>query len=295
MEQVLIRWAAQGFALLARRLPLRWVRALGNLGGWVLFRLSRGRQRLADRNLRICFGERFSAKERARIRLLSAQNLAKTMLELFRMPAMSEQEWARLVTFSSPDELESLLEEGGGAVCVTAHFGNWELVAGAVARLRGGCHVIARDANDPATARLINQARSSQGVRVLAREQIREMLRALKSGQPLGILPDQHAQSGGIWLDFLGRPASTFTGPATLARRTGVRIVPVFGRRLPDDRIEVYLRPPMAVPNTDDRDADVRTGTQMVNDVLAEEIRRYPEQWLWMHNRWRTPPEEVAG
>jgi KDO2-lipid IV(A) lauroyltransferase len=121
------------------------------------------------------------------------------------------------------------------------------------------------------------------------------MLRVLRDGEILGILPDQHTERGGIWLPFMGRLASTATGPATLAQRTGSAIVPGFARRTEDDSLDVYFLPPIDVPDTGDRAADIRRGTEMVNEVLGEQISRYPEQWMWMHRRWREPPAEVAA
>ncbi len=286
-----MRWAAQGFAALARELPLESVHRFGEIAGWLIYRLGPKRRRLADRNLALCFGDRFDAAQRARITLHSVQNLAKTMLELLRLPAMSEREWEEQVTVRGQEHVEAVLAEGRGVILATAHFGNWELVAATCVRLGWEGQVVARDANDRPTAQVINSAREGAGVKVLAREDIREMLRTLKAGKFLGILPDQHAKSGGIWLDFLGRPASTFTGPATLARRTNAAIIPCFGSRRPDETIDVYFLPPLQVPHTDDRNADIRQATQALNDVLGNEIRKHPEQWLWTHDRWRTPPD----
>jgi KDO2-lipid IV(A) lauroyltransferase len=288
IEYGLLRWLARGYAALARRLPLHWVHRLGNAAGRIVYALTPRRQRRADRNLVTIFGDRFDASQRKRIRLQSTQNLAKTMLELFRLPAMSDAEWGRQVTVRGREHVDKAFAEGRGAVLVTAHFGNWELVAATCARLGWVGKVVARDANDPATAAIINSARNSVGVQVLAREEIREMLRTLRKPNFLGILPDQHALSGGIWVDFLGRPASTFTGPATLARATGAAIIPCFGRRRPDDTIDVYLLPPLELPRSEDREADVRAGTEVLNGVLGNEIRKHPEQWVWLHNRWRT-------
>ena len=289
LEQLLMRWAAHGFAALARQLPLESVHRFGNIAGWLLYKLAPKRRRLADRNLALCFGDRFDADQRAHIALQSVQNLAKTMLELLRLPVMSDREWEEQVTVRGHEHVEAVRAEGRGVILAAPHFGNWEVVAATSVRLGWEGQVVARDAKDRPTAQVINSARNGAGVKVLAREEIREMLRTLKRGDFLGIVPDQHAKSGGIWLDFLGRPASTFTGPATLARRTNAAIVPCFGRRRPDETIDVHFLPALEVPHTDDRDADISGATQTLNDILGSEITRHPEQWLWVHDRWRTP------
>jgi KDO2-lipid IV(A) lauroyltransferase len=113
------------------------------------------------------------------------------------------------------------------------------------------------------------------------------MLRALRSGRILGILPDQHAAGGSIIVDFMGRPAATAVGPATLAARTGAPIIPAFCRRRPDGDFEAVIYPPLPLVNTGDREADVRANTILVNQALEREILAHPEQWLWLHRRWK--------
>ncbi len=292
-EQVLIRWVTRLAGGLVRLLPLRWVQALGNAVGGLLVRLLPGRRRIAMSNLRAALGGERSDAELARIVTASAQNMVKTMLELLKFPAMSDEQFARIAPVRGAEHLAEAAARGRGVIVVTAHYGNWEALALRISSLGHQLTVVARDANDPATARMITHARESRGAVVIERDQVRAMLRTLRAGDVLGILPDQHGGEAGTWLTFMGRPASTVTGPAALARRTGAAIVPGFARRTGDDTLDVCFLPALAMPRSDDPEADVRAGTQVINDVLGEEIRRHPEQWMWMHNRWRTPPEDL--
>jgi len=291
-----MRWAGYALARLCRALPMRSVQRLGDFGGWLIFVLAHKRQRLADRNLAICFGDRLTPAERKRIRYFVSRNIFKTMLELFRLPAMTERDFERTVTFENPEVLAEALAQGKGMIVITPHYGNWELMAASIARLDLGqdLHVVARDAHDSATAQLINESRESTGMKVIERDEVRAMMRVVKSGGILGILPDQHAKKGGIWAQFLGRPSSTFVGPATFATRTGALVVPCYGRRTDDDRIIVTAHKPLDMPDTGDREADVIAGTQIINDELSRAIMKRPAQWLWLHNRWRQPPPDVA-
>ncbi|MFW5866684.1 MAG: lysophospholipid acyltransferase family protein [Armatimonadota bacterium] len=293
-EQVVIRWITSFFALLARLLPLECLHDIGDAVGSLLFCLLGPRREIGMENLKKIFGDRFDEWERARIIEFSMRNMAKTMLELLKTPWMTEDELRRFAPVRGIEHLERASREGG-VIVITGHFGNWELAAASIARIGLDLSVIARDANDPDTANIINRARQMAGERVLPRESVRDMLQTLRDGNLLGILPDQHADRGGIWLPFMGHLACTATGPVTLANRTDSAIVPAFARRTEDDTLDVYFLPPIELPHTGDREADIRRGTEMVNEVLGEQITKYPEQWVWMHRRWREPPAEVAG
>jgi len=293
-EQLVIRWVTGFFALLARLLPLEVLQNIGDATGSLLFCLLRPRREIGMANLQKILGDRYDAHDRARIIDFSMRNMAKTMLELMKVPWLSEEEIERFAPVRGEEHLREA-SDAGGVIVVTAHFGNWEVLAASIARLGYDLSVIARDANDTDTANIINRSRERAGEEVLPRESVRRMLRVLRDGDVLGILPDQHANRGGIWVPFMGHPACTATGPATLAQRTGAKIVPGFARRTADNRLDVYFLPPIDIPDTDDREADIRRGTEMVNEVLGEQIRRYPEQWVWMHRRWREPPAEIAA
>jgi len=288
-----IRWITGAAALLARVLPLRSLQALGNAMGSLLFRLLKPRREIALANLERVFGDRYDRRERERIINFSVRNMAKTMLELLKAGWLSDEQLREFVQIRGEEHLRHAVEQGRGVVVITGHFGNWELLAATIGRLGYDLAVIARDANDQNTANIINRAREAAVAEVLPRESVREMLRVLREGNILGILPDQHTERGGIWLPFMGHLACTAPGPATLAQRTGSPIVPAFARRTEDDRLDLYFLPPIEVPDTGDRQQDIRTATRLINDALSAEIMAHPEQWIWMHRRWRQPPAEV--
>jgi len=293
-EQRVIRWVTGAFALLARLLPLEVLHDIGDAVGSLLYCLLGHRRQIGIENLEKIFGDRLDAWDRARIVHFSMRNMAKTMLELLKVPWMSEEDLQHFAHLRDTDNFQQAVDRGG-VIAITGHFGNWELAAASIARLGYQLSVIARDANDQDTANIINRSREMAGERVLPRESVREMLKTLRDGHILGILPDQHANRGGIWVPFMGYPACTATGPATLANRTGASIVPTFARRTEDDELDVYFLPAIALPDTGDREADIRRGTELVNEALGEQIMKYPEQWVWMHRRWREPPEEIAA
>ncbi len=288
----MLRNTARTIDGLARILPLRWLQAIATGLAYLIYLLWPSRQRLARENIRKVFGEQLSAAQCRRIALQSTINICKTMIELFKMRYMTPEQVKALVALEGAEYLHQALAEGHGAVVLTAHFGNWELGGARFTAEGFPVTVIARDSNEPVCARLINQARQHHNIKVLRREDIREMIHALRNNRGLGILPDQHAAEGGIELDFMGRPAFTATGPAALARRTGCPIIPFFVRRLPSDTFHSQVFPPLPLPQTDDREQFTRQLTQQINDIISEQIRRYPEQWLWLHDRWKMDKDD---
>lgn len=288
VEQFCVHWVVALLAVLVRCLPLRALRRLATVVAWVVGLCSVRRQRMMERNLQAVFGKRLSSSQRRRIRWQSMVNICKTMAELLKLPQLSEADLRREVSIEGLEHLDAALAQGRGAILVTAHFGNWEYAGAYLSTLGYPVSVVARDANDPLVRDLINKARFSKGVRVLQRSDVSQMMRALKANECVAILPDQHAARGAVRVRFLGLPADSPAGPALLALRTGAPIVPSFAYRQSDDHISCKALPALPIRDTGNRAADVLAITQQINDVIGEAIWKNPEQWLWLHNRWRT-------
>lgn len=292
-EQAVVSRIAAGCSWLVQRLSLRAARRLADGAAWVIMGLFRERQRLAEASIAAAFPE-FTATEVRRVRRESVRNICRTMVELLKLPSLTPDEMLALTDTTAMPGLRDALASGRGTICVSAHFGNWEWLGALLGAGPVPAHFVARDAPHSVTARIINEARASHGMHVIGREDLRTMLSVLRSGETLGIVPDQHALEGGVLLDFLGRPAWTFTGPALLAMRTGARVIPAFCPRLPDGTFRVEVLPEVEMADTGDRDADLLTNTQRINTAIEQIIRKYPGQWLWMHDRWKGAPPTSA-
>jgi len=287
VERLLTRCMAAPACALVQWLPLRWAQRLGNILGTVLFLASPRRQRLADENLRAVFGEQLSPAERRRIRLTVSRNVCKVFLELFKLPALDHQAIRQLVPLGNPEILREAVARGRGAIILTGHVGNWELLGARAAAEGFDVAVVARDASDAQVAALINRSRESAGMRVLGRDDLKGMLRHLRSNGCLGILPDQHAKSGSVRMTFLGRPAWVPKGPATLALRTGCALVVGFCTRGENDELSANIVGEIDASVPEDRAQAVLVIMERINGIIEEEIRRTPEQWLWLHDRWK--------
>jgi len=174
---------------------------------------------------------------------------------------------------------------------LTAHYGNWELLAAAHGLTGLPVSIVIRPLDHPVLDELASRFRRRSGAELLAKRQaVREMLSALRRGRMVGVLLDQNAtRAQGIFIPFFGVPASTSKGLAVLALRTGAPVPPIFLRREPGGRHCMEVGPPVPPPP----DADVVAYTARLNQVLEAAIRPAPEQWLWMHARWRTQGREV--
>ena len=187
------------------------------------------------------------------------------------------------------DTVRRALLAGRGAVAFTPHLGNWELFGAFAAARLGTLNALARPVNNPMVGEYTTRLREGFGIKVLStRDGVRPMIAALKSGEPLAILTDQHVNRACVPATFFGRKAATTAVIASLALRLDAPVFAAYSLR--DGRSfrhRACFDGPLELIRTGDREADVLANTQMFNDKLEEIIRRHPEQWLWTHRRWK--------
>jgi KDO2-lipid IV(A) lauroyltransferase len=189
------------------------------------------------------------------------------------------------------DLVDEALAQGKGILAITAHFGNWERMAEAFAARGYKISVVARDTNEERTTKIVNDVRKGRGIEVFSRgKAARELLRRLRSNQVVGILTDQNTRE--ILVPFFGIPAGTNEGPAVIHLLTGTPLFTAFAVELPDGGYRVNAERLVLPPPTGDREADVLAIMTRVNQKIEEAVRAHPEQWLWMHDRWRWAREK---
>ncbi|MEB3298116.1 MAG: lysophospholipid acyltransferase family protein [Candidatus Sericytochromatia bacterium] len=222
----------------------------------------------------------------------SVRGTLASVVELLRMPRW-QAEGRQLVRLEGHEELAGLLERGRGAVIVTAHYGNWELLAATVARDLGPMTVLIQPPSQPAFRRLFDELHARAGVRAHSNQgpaSLRPVLAALRSGELVGLVCDQHAEGSGVEATFLGHLVRVPTGAFQLARRTGAALVPVRIVRNPDDTHVVLVEPPLPL-----REDDTALAQDMM-DRFAAWIDERPDHWLWIHDRWaHARPREESG
>jgi KDO2-lipid IV(A) lauroyltransferase len=276
---------------LVGRLPLgaggRLGAALGEAAYWVVA----GRRRVALDNLTLAFGDRLSEPARRALARRCFRHLGRTVVECCQLVFGTPADLLARIRIQGLEHLQAALAEGRGAFLLTAHFGNWELLAAAHVLVGIRLSVVARPLDNADLEAMVGGARARSGLRVIPkREAVRGVLGALGRGECVGILLDQDAGPQGAFVPFLGRPASTSRSLAVLALKTRAPVVPAFLHRCPDGTHDLVLEPPIAAEASGDLGADVVASTARFTAAIERHVRLHPEQWFWVHRRWKTRP-----
>ena len=280
------------FGWWCRQLPKGWALQLGRGIGILFYYLIKKRRQIASNNLQIVFGSQLTAAQRREICKSSFINVGKTCIEFLRFPKLNAENIWNEVTVEGRENLHAALESGKGAIVFLTHFGNWELLSlvyGALIPDRA--KAIAFPLKNDLLNTYIWQHRQQMSLKLIPRKQaVRETLRALKNNEAVGFFADQNAGSEGVFVEFLGKTASAARGPAVLALKTGAPLLFSLDIRQPDDQHHVYISPPIYTQPSDDFEQDVELYTTQMLEQLEHYIYKYPKQWLWLHNRWKTQP-----
>jgi KDO2-lipid IV(A) lauroyltransferase len=288
--------AAALVSVLVRRLPRRAVLALGGRLGTLWGRLDRRHLAIAADNLRRAFPEWEEPRVQRTARGVY-RHFGTVILDLLWMQGRSAEAMLALSDLEGVEHLQRARALGRGVLCPGAHFGNWELQAIASVPLIGDVASIARPLDNPALDRRLVALRTSTGNSVIyKRKALPQAIRALREGRILAVLIDQNVQEkDGVFVEFFGRPAATTTVVAALALKTGAAVVPVRCTLKPDGRYRMVYGPPVEWKGSGRRDEDVVALTQHLTSVIESWVRETPEQWLWLHRRWKTQPPLAAA
>jgi Kdo2-lipid IVA lauroyltransferase/acyltransferase len=220
------------------------------------------------------------------------RSIARLLVAFAKFPAIGRGNVAQWIRCEGAEHFEQALRAGRGVLFATAHLGNWELSAFAHALFTGPMNVVVRPLDNPLIDRMVERRRGLSGNRLISKRDIaRPILKALAANQAVGILIDQNASlDSGVFVDFFGMPACSGTGFAKLAAHSGAAVIPGFALWSDQERRYVLrFYPP--VPMTGDAARD----TGMLQKKLEEIVRAHPDQWLWIHRRWKTrPPGEES-
>jgi KDO2-lipid IV(A) lauroyltransferase len=275
-------------------LPLVVALRLGELVALIAYACDVPHRRIGMRNLGIAFPEKAIA-ERRRILRQSFLNLGRMAVELAHLPRLSAAQLLDMVRFEDEAWWREAIdwERSTGVLILSGHFGNWELLVAAHGMRGHPVHLVHRAIANPLVDRWLHDLRTRAGTHMIRKSGAgRGVLRALHERALLVLPIDQNSTRGlGVFVDFFGLPASTNSGMARIALRTDAPIVPAFiVREGRSARHRVHVLPILQVERTGDFEDEVRRNTQRFTEVFEEMVRRYPEQWLWMHKRWKTRP-----
>ncbi len=273
-------------------LPRPLARAVGIVLGQLLYVLHGKLRRVGMRNLALAFPDK-GKNERRRIVRGVFTSLGRQFAEVCLFPHYTPENVSQVVIYDGFENFDRASQLGKGVLFLTGHLGGWELSAFAHSLNGHPLRFVMRPLDNPYLDRLVRHYRTLHGnIPILKDDPVRELLRAMKEGATVGILIDTNMlPPHGIFVDFFGIPAATASGLARIALRTDAAVVPGF--TLWDPVLRKYrLRfdPPVKLVHTNDNDADIVANTQLFTKVVEDFVRRYPDQWLWVHRRWKTRP-----
>jgi Kdo2-lipid IVA lauroyltransferase/acyltransferase len=249
------------------------------------------------RNLAMAFSEKSEA-ERRRILRGVFTSLGRQLAELCQFPRYTPENIDEVVVYDGLENYERAYARGKGVLFLTGHFGGWELSAFTHSLHGHWLHVVMRPMDNPYLDRLLQGYRTMYGNKTVDKDDfVRGLLAAMKAGETVGILMDTNmTPPQGVFVDFFGIPACTASGLARIALRTDAAVLPGFTIWDPALR-KYWLRfdPALKLIRTGDLEADIAANTQMFTRVIEDYVRKYPDQWLWVHRRWKTRPEGQLG
>jgi KDO2-lipid IV(A) lauroyltransferase len=286
-----VAWVVSLVGGLIGRVPLGLALRLGAGLGRLAYGILPGRRRVALDNLALVYGDTLSADARAALARRCFEHLGMTAMECCRLYFGGAERLIARVRGQGTEHIAAAMAEGRGVFFLTGHFGNWELLAATHGQAGFGLSVVVRPLDNPYLDAVIARARERSGLRAISkREAVQGVREALARGQCIGILLDQDAGRDGVFVPFLGHLASTSRALAVLAIKTRAPVVPAFMHRLPDGSHELELDPAIPLAMTGDLDHDIEVNTVRYNAALERHVRAHPEQWFWVHRRWKSRP-----
>jgi len=284
-------WAAKGLLGALGKIPHRAARsvciAIAALSYWIWPRL----RRTGLWNLQLAYPE-WTPRRRRQVLFASFMNLGRMLADFAHFPHWNRDNIESLIVYDGYEHFLRASNQGSGLIFLTAHFGSWELGSFAHGIYGHPVNFVVRRLDNPLVDGLITRYRCLSGSRPIEKGDFaRQALRALRQGEAVGILMDQNMlPAEGVFVDFFGRKACTTPGPARVAQKTGVPLL--FGLVIWDSALRKYrLRfETIEWAKRDDPGEEILVNTARFTGRLEYYIRQHPEQWLWVHRRWKTRP-----
>jgi len=277
-------------------IPLAVRREIFKAISLIIYHFSPARRRIAIDNLRRAYPEK-SAPALIKITKGVYRNIGIVAAEFFQIPSLTRKNIHKFVEYEGLENYRNALAKKKGVLLLSAHFGNWELAITALAFPEQPVNFIYRPLDSPVLEDLVTYVRTCAGSKHLPKDRaMMQIFRSIKKNEMVGILIDQNmTRNEGLFVDFFGRPSCTSNGPALLALHTGAPVIPAFMVRMQNCKYRFVIGKEVELINTGNLEADIFTNTQNFTRIIEDFIRRYPDQWLWIHQRWRTKLHQPAA
>ncbi|MDD5422998.1 MAG: ELM1/GtrOC1 family putative glycosyltransferase [Candidatus Omnitrophota bacterium] len=284
----------RGLNIIMGVIPVSFSLWIGRRFGTIAFIFNKKRRVVAYANLKAAFCNEKSPAELRALTKRVYQNMVQTFMEVLNLTKINRKYVDKYVEVVNMDRIRNASKSGRGTILLTAHFGNWEL-SSLVSSVEGfPIMVLVREQKMKRLNELLNALRESNGCKVIRKGMnTKNLLRALYGNNIVGILSDQDAGRNGMFIDFFGRPTSCHSGPMEIAKHTDSLILPNFIVRTKGPYHKLFLEEYIDFRNTHTED-DIRHNLQKFAALLESYIRKYPDQWLWLHKRWKSTPTRTV-
>lgn len=272
---------------LLAQIPFRWQMIIGQALGWAMQHAAKRRCHIAETNLKLCFPNQ-NIQQRKQLLKLHFRSLGMGAVETAMSWWTPGHLLRQRVSISGQEHLEQALSRGKGVILLSGHFTSLE-IGGRLLAMHTPFHVLYRVHKNPLFEAVMKRAREIHFEKAIPREDMRGMIRSLRDNMPVWYAPDQdYGRSKSVFVPFFEIPAATITATSRLAKSSGAAVVPFFQRRLPDaSGFELCLYPALENFPCGDIEAD----TRRINELIENQIQHMPEQYLWVHRRFKTRPE----
>jgi len=274
---------------LLKCVPLSWRRLFFRGLLRLFYHLSAKQRLITLHNLRRAYPEK-DMEELILIAKGVYRHLGLVAADFFEIPFITKDNVHEWVEFEGLEHIDKTFAKGKGLLSIVAHFGNWEMMTVSFPMVRKPMNIVYRPLDSPVLENLTAWVRTLNGNTVIPKGGSgKAITRLLAENSALGILSDQNVSAReGVFVDFFGRPACTAVGLAVLAMRTGAPVIPAFMPRMPDGKYRFIIQEAVPIDDTGDYEKDLYTNTQRFTKVVEAMVRRYPDQWFWLHQRWKT-------
>jgi KDO2-lipid IV(A) lauroyltransferase len=267
---------------------------ISNFLGKILFNVAKKHREIALDNLTYAFGHEKQSEEIEKIAQQVFINLVQIVFEIAWSLQLDKKHLSRQFKIDGFHHIKKAYEKGKGVLVLTAHFGNWELLSVIGGMIKFPQSVVVRPLDFRPLDHFVFKLRTRFGGKIIPKQRsFRKIFRCLARGEFVYLLMDQNVDwYEGVFVDFMGHRACTNNGLALLALKTGAPVVPVFMIR-EKSGLRAEFGPEVVTVKTGDRQKDIEINTQEYNRVIENVVRRYPDQWFWIHQRWKTKPYQA--
>ena len=266
-----------------------------NFLAFLIYSVDKKHRKIAKVNLDLAYEDRISEEEKIDITKKCYKNLIYTLADFIKNQGATKEEILEKVSFENSEIIEKAISENKRIIIVTAHYGNWELLSLSVAAKYTPLAIVGRDLDSKVMNKILTKNREQFDIELLSKSgAMKGMVKSLKSNRPVGLLVDQNTkESEGILIDFFGKKTRHTPSVAVLAKKFDAIIIPAFIQNTNEDSFVVKFFEPIQVDNSDDKEKDIRKCVQAQADITQKIIEDKPEEWFWLHKRWKNQYESM--